>query len=75
MKKPIVTARLEGTRKRKRPQTRFEENGNKIFAYSGQTLKRTEEDFTGSHDSRQPVVLEEREEEEEEEEKQEEEKE
>jgi hypothetical protein len=64
MPKPIVTARMEGTRKRKRPQTRFEENGNRIFAYSGQTPKGMQEDFTGSHDSQQPVVLQEREEEE-----------
>jgi hypothetical protein len=44
MTKSIVTARKEGRRKRKRPQTRFEENGNKIFAYSGQTPKGMEEE-------------------------------
>jgi len=39
MTKQIVTAKKEGRRKRKRPQTRSEENGNRIFAYSGQTPK------------------------------------
>ena len=72
MPKPIVTARIEGTRKRKRPQTWFKENGNRIFAYRGQTPKGMEEDFTGSHDSQQPVVLEEREAEDEEEKEEEE---
>ena len=66
-----MTARIKIKRKRKRPQRRFEENGNTKFVYGGRTLKGMKEDFTGSHGSKQPVVLEDRDEVEEEEKKEE----